>query len=187
MTFQQRAGTIFLSFLLLTVLSGCHHPTVIDPHYPAPDLAMLNNHADPYEVQLWALNNNMRIGDLLQLEMRSMAAGYLSFYAISSSGKIYQLFANQPVAAGAAVTFPGQEYNFQFRLSPPEGNEVYILCSTTRRLEWLAPDDILRDGPLTVLNMNRQQFLSRLSMSLNRHHKNEWNTTLLELRLQVKQ
>ena len=179
--FLQRIRTTAFALLLIAALTGCHCANRVNPYNQVSDLAVLNNAESPYQVQVWSKKNTNFIGEILELEMRSSAAGYLSLYGISSSGKIYRLFENQMTAAGQTVVFPGQQLDFQFRVSPPTGNEVYILCSTTRKLQWLAPGDIYQNGRLTVLSMDRKQFLSRLSTALHRHHPKEWDTGLVEL------
>ena len=72
---------------------------------------------------------------------------YLRIYDRTASGKIYQLYPNgfsgpdRKIGAGESVWIPGQEQPFEFKVSPPFGEEIVKVYASDRPLNDLPSID----------------------------------------------
>lgn len=143
----------------------------------------LFNPAQPYGVQLWSENDPLIVGQNLKLHLRSMAESYISLFEFSSSEHVSSLFTNVPVQAGKTLQFPGIHSPVGYELSPPLGQETFILISTTHPLQtqWMKPARV--QSGLTVLSQTPEQAIRNLKDVLDPLTPNEWNSAIISLPL----
>ena len=132
-----------------------------------------------FTAEVWSDAPPPRIGDFLKLKLRASDDAYLSLYAIHTSGRTSRLLDNQFVRGGRTVPFPGPYSRVDFALSPPPGDETYLLVATQKPLRWLAPDDIRERGSLTELNLTGKELQQRLRAVLDRQNPYSWNVAVL--------
>lgn len=90
-----------------------------------------------FSMQLWTDKNTYRVGDSISFYFRAERDCYVNLVNISSSGDITQIFPNRyhtdnHVRAGIKYRIPGDNYGFDFYVTPPAGTErIYAIASSS--------------------------------------------------------
>jgi len=169
------AALALLSFSLLS--TGCSNTK-------PPAYSDLNNQKQPFKVQIRSTKSPLKLGELLQLQIRSMSEGFINLYTVSSSGKVASLLENRPIKGGQNLYFPSPRSVADYRIGPPLGTETYIVLVSRKKLNWIAPSDRLNHNlGLTTLNLNKNQLIRRLQQSVTLFPKDDWNMSTLSLQI----
>lgn len=78
---------------------------------------------------------NLRVGDVFDIDLKSSADAYAHLYLWQASGKVTALTENMPVKAGVKRAFPPVNANFQLKANPPTGNNTLLLIATKRPIQ----------------------------------------------------
>lgn len=149
-----------------------------------PSFSHISNPEKPFKVRVRSTQNSLELGQLLQLELRSMSSGYANLYSVSSSGKVASLLENRYIKGGVNLYFPNSHSVADYRVSLPLGTETYILFVSRKKLDWIAPVDRLnRHLGLSYLNLNKEQLIPRLKQAVSRFPKDDWSSDYLQLRI----
>ncbi len=75
---------------------------------------------------------NLRVGDVFDIDLRSSEDAFLHLYLWQTSGKVTALTENMRVKGGVKQAFPPTSANFQLRAKPPTGSNTLLLLATKR-------------------------------------------------------
>jgi len=171
----------FISLFATLVATACS--TNLYNTHP-PSFFDISNQSKPFKVKIRSTQNPLELGQLLQLELRSMSSGYANLYSVSSSGKVISLMENRYIKGGESLYFPNPQSRVDYRVSLPLGIETYIFIVSRKKMDWLAPVDRLSHHlGLTYLNLNKNQLIRRLQQAVSRFSKDNWSSDYLQLRI----
>lgn len=176
-----------LPLLLALLMAGCATPSK-SPTAPGVDPAQIGNPKAGFTVMLRCKQQALSIGQPLQLDLQTTAAGYLNLYFINSSGQTGQLLTNYPVQANEPATFPpAGGKKLRYAPSGPPGAETFILVATRQPLNLLGRTDIKNvkkpRTPVAELNLNGAQLVNRLRSALQQRPPPDWNATSIRTSL----
>ena len=177
------AGALPLLLLLTLLMAGCA-TSPKPPAAPGADPAQIGNPKAGFTVMLRCKRQALSMGEPLQLDLQTTAAGYLNLYFINSSGQTGQLLTNYPVQANEPATFPpAGGKKLRYAPSGPPGAETFILVATRHPLNLLGRADIKNvkkpRTPVAELNLSGSQLVQRLRGALQRRPPPDWNATSL--------
>ncbi len=170
-----------LPLLLALLMASCATPPK-PPAAPGVDPAQIGNPKAGFTVMLHSKRQALSMGEPLQLDLQTTAAGYLNLYFINSSGQTGQLLTNYPVQANEPATFPpAGGKKLRYAPSGPPGAETFILVVTRHPLNLLGRADIKNvkkpRTPVAELNLSGSQLVNRLRSALQRRPPPDWNAT----------
>lgn len=174
-----------LPLVLALLIAGCATTT---PPVTAPvgDSLALGNPKATFSVAVRAERGPLRIGDPVQLSLRTTTDGYLNLYFINSSGDTGQLLTNYPVRAHETVIFPppaGKKLGYT--PTAPPGTETFILVTTHRPLNLFGGRDIKNRKrprtPIAEFDLTGPQFVNRLRGAMRQWPPQAWNADSIRL------
>ncbi len=127
--------------MLVLYLSGCataHPPPSSFPQQSqlGSTLSVLENTSGKatFTVELLPRfgGENLRVGDVFDIDLRSSEDAFLHLYLWQTSGKVTALTENMRVKGGVKQAFPPIHANFQLRAQPPTGSNTLLLLATKR-------------------------------------------------------
>lgn len=160
-------------------------PVIVQAPPPASvrtELLSLPNPVAPFAVQLWSgMPARPRIGDKLNLGLRSDVDGYVSLFVVTSSGGTGRLLDNRRVGAGERVEYPGRHDGIDVKLMPPAGVESFVLIASRRPLGILLPGDVRRGGSIASLVLTPQELADRIRGATAVQPAGDWNAAILDV------
>ena len=173
-------------FLLALLIAGC--ATTRPATAPVEDSLRLGNPRAPFSVAIRAEREPLRVGEPVNLSLRTATDGYLNLYFIDSSGNPGQLLTNYPVRANETVFFPPGTGK-KLRYAPPDqaGAETFILVATHRPLNLFGGQDIKNRKrprtPIAEFDLTGPQFVNRLRGAMRQWPPQAWNADSIRLPL----
>lgn len=76
--------------------------------------------------------DNLRFGDLFDIDLLSSREAFLHLYLFQTSGDVMALAENMSVRGGEKTAFPPAKSGIRLRAHPPAGNNALLLIATTR-------------------------------------------------------
>lgn len=76
--------------------------------------------------------DNLRFGDLFDIDLLSSREAFLHLYLFQTSGDVMALAENMSVRGGEKIAFPPAKSGIRLRAHPPAGNNALLLIATTR-------------------------------------------------------
>ena len=76
--------------------------------------------------------DNLRFGDLFDIDLLSSREAFLHLYLFQTSGYVMALAENMSVRGGEKTAFPPAKSGIRLRAHPPAGNNALLLIATTR-------------------------------------------------------
>ncbi|QCG93086.1 DUF4384 domain-containing protein (plasmid) [Azospirillum sp. TSA2s] len=160
-------------------------PVVVQAPPPASvraELLSVSNPAAPFAAQLWSgMPTHPRIGDALNLGLRSDVDGYVSLFVVTASGGTGRLLDNRRVGAGERVEYPGRHGSIDVKLMPPAGVESFVLIASRRPLGILLPGDVRRAGSIASLALTSQELADRIRGATAVQPAEDWNAAILDV------
>jgi hypothetical protein len=91
----------------------------------------------PFVVSLIpSTEDNLKVGDTIELQLRSSARGYAHLYVLSASGKVQLWFENVPIDPSRPLSYPFNDA--MIRATAPVGQEQLIFLVTRQPLAGFA-------------------------------------------------
>ena len=76
--------------------------------------------------------DNLRFGDLFDIDLLSSREAFLHLYLFQTSGDVMALAENMSVRGGEKIAFPPAKSGIRLRAHPPAGDNALLLIATTR-------------------------------------------------------
>lgn len=120
-----------------------------------------------------------RAGDAVRISVEVTEDAYLWVFDTGTSGKVHRIFPNRLdqnnfVRAGAPVTIPGPDANYDFQVSHPRGRELLTVIATaddSPLVEHLVEASASNGSPFMTLSGNAASVAKDISVSLREDHE----------------
>lgn len=181
-------SALVLGLCACLAVAGCQQTGTQAPavqHVPPsvrPELAGLSNPVAAFDTELWSgMKSAPRVGDLLSLGLRSDADGFVSLFAVTSSGGTGLLIDNRRVAAGERVVYPAAADGIDIKLTPPAGVESFVVVASRAPLAVLQPGDIRRAGAVSPLALTSAELADRVRTATAQRPVSDWNAAVIDI------
>jgi len=135
----------------------------------------------PFKVNVWVnkgCGSTYRAGESLTIYFESSRDCYLTLFDFSPNGKVRQIFPNRYrrdnfIRAHKAYTIPGKRDSFEFRVTPPPGEETIKAVATVSPW-WFNRETVDYKEAFPIVSKSAREFSSKFKQRIRPLPRIKW-------------
>jgi hypothetical protein len=135
----------------------------------------------PFKVNVWVdkgCGSTYRVGESLIVYFESSRDCYLTLFDFSPEGKVRQIFPNRYrednfIRAHRVYAIPGERDSFEFRVTPPPGEETIKAVATVRPW-WFSREIVGYKEAFPIVGKSAKEFSSKFKQRIRPVPRTKW-------------